>query len=153
MLAHDLKPDFIENHWLFFLNYAKLGEGEKATEKLQEIARLYPKAENYADEISKAFKQSGIKGLFSWLVDVNQNKPIPLAGMAGHPFFIAWWNAILGNKEQTIFWLEKNMESKQRLYVYFNLIATNPDFEFLHDDPRFLKIVDDIGLTSFLNRK
>lgn len=72
--------------------------------------------------------------------------------MNGHPFFIAWWNAILGNQEVSVYWLEKNMESKMRLYVYFNLIATNPDFDILRDDTRFLKIVDKIGLTPYHKR-
>jgi len=45
------------------------------------------------------------------------------------------------------------MESNRRLYAYFNLIATNPDFDILRDDPRFLKIVDEIGLTPYHNRK
>ena len=40
--AHDLNSEYIENNWLFFLNYAKLGEGEKAMSELQTIARTHP---------------------------------------------------------------------------------------------------------------
>lgn len=75
-----LQPDFIENEWLFFLNYAKLGEGEKAVQMLQTIAKRYPGAEHYVDEIREAYNKSGINGLFTWLVDVNKNKPIPVQG-------------------------------------------------------------------------
>ncbi|MCK7542018.1 MAG: hypothetical protein MZV63_69590 [Marinilabiliales bacterium] len=33
----DLNPDFIASKWLLVLNYAKLGEGEKAVKALQQI--------------------------------------------------------------------------------------------------------------------
>ncbi len=151
--ARDLKPDFYENNWLLFLNYAKLGEGEKAAKELQTIAALYPAARGYPDEIWAAYKHSGIKGLFAWLVDINTHRPIPVEGMDGHPFFCAWWNAILGNKEESIYWLTKNMESEKRMYVYLNLIATNPDFDILRDDPHFIVIIDKLGLTRYNTRK
>ncbi len=153
LLACDLKPDFIANEWLFFLNYAKLGEGEKAVQMLQTITKRYPGAERYVDEIREAYNKSGINGLFAWLIDVNKNKPIQVMGMNGHPFYIAWWNAILGNREESVYWLQRNVEHPRPLYHYFNLIATNPDFDILRDDPRFLKIIDEIGLTPYHNRK
>jgi len=153
LLARGLKPDYIENEWLFFLNYAKLGEGEKAAQMLQTITKHYPGAEQYDVDIMEAYNKLGINGLFIWLIDVNINKPIPLQGLNAHPFYIAWWNAILGNKDESIYWLEKNMQEKQKLSHYFNLIATNPDFDILRDDPRFLIIVDKIGLTPYNTRK
>ncbi len=149
VIARDLKPDFIDNTWLFFLNYAKLGEGGKAMKELQAIAASHPGTEQYVDEISAAYNKAGIRGLFSWLIEVNKNKPIPVEGMDGHPFYIAWWNAILGNKEESIYWLQKNMERQHRLYVYFNLIATCPDFDILRDDPRFLTIIEETGLAPY----
>jgi len=151
--AHDLKPDFYENNWLLFLNYAKLGEGEKAAKELQNIARLFPAASDYPDQIWNAWEQSGLTGLFSWLVEVNCYRPIPVEGMDGDPYFCSWWNAILGNHDASLFWLEKTMERKRRLYVYLNLIATNPDFDILRDDPRFNKIIDELGLTRYNTRK
>ena len=120
--------------------------------ELQSIATSYPGASQYSDEIMNAYNKSGIKGLFFWLIDINTHKPIPVEGMNGHPFFVAWWYAILDKKEESISWLEKNMESKMRLYVYFNLIATNPDFDILRSDPRFLAIIGEIGLTPYNKR-
>jgi len=153
LLAQDLKPGFNDNEWLFVLNYTKLGEGEKAVQMLQTIIERFPEATHYKTEIRKAYNESGIDGLYSWMIDVNKNKPLPIQGLNGHPFYIAWWNVILGNKEKAIFWLQENMKQKHRLYVYFNLIATHPDFDILRDDSRFLKIVDEIGLTPYHTRK
>ena len=152
-LAHDYNPYFSSNQWLFVLNYAKLGNGEKMKQQLQSIAKLYSKTDDYSDDIQQAFDKNGIDGLFYWLIDVNKNNPIHVEGMNGHPFFIAWWNAILGNKEEAIYWLEKIKQEKYIPYHYFNLITTNPDFDILRDDPRFLKIVDEIGLASYQNRR
>ncbi len=149
-IAKDLKPHFIENEWLFFLNYAKLGKGEDAASVLQEILKHYPGTDTLVEEVMDVFHQSGIDGLFSLLIDINKNRPIPDQGLSCHPFFLAWWNAILGNKDETIYWLERNVEAQRKLYIYLNLIVNNPDFKFLHKDPRFIRIVDQIGLSSYL---
>jgi TolB-like protein/AraC-like DNA-binding protein len=151
-VAQDLKPGYIITDWLFFLNYAKLGEGEKAVDELKIITRLSAGSDLYDDEITEAYKKSGIKGLFKWLVDININRPVPGLGMSGHPFFTAWWYAILGNKEQSVYWLQKNMEASQKLFFYFNMIATIPDFDILRNDPRFLSIIDQIGLAPYHKR-
>ncbi len=150
-VAGDLNPNFTSNKWLTFLNYAKLGEGEKAMKMLQTISKLRPNAEQYANEISESYNKSGIPGLFDWLIDMNKNKPVQVEGMNGSPFYIAWWNAINGNANEAVYWLERNMESQNRADEYFNLIATNPDFNMLHSDPRFTKIVDNLGLTPYHN--
>jgi hypothetical protein len=138
---------------LLFLNYAKLGDADKATEELQIIAQMNTGADRYTDEISDAAGKSGVEGLFRWLIDININRPVPAAGMSGHPFFIAWWNAILGNREESVYWLERNMEAKNKMFIYFALIATNPDFDILRNDARFLAIIDQIGLKPYHTRK
>ena len=33
--------------------------------------------------------------------------------------------------------------------LYFDLITTNPDFDFLRKDSRFIKILDEFGLSSY----
>jgi TolB-like protein len=152
-MAHDYNPNFSSNHWLFVLNYAKLGEGEKMKQQLQTIAKYYSESDVYTQAIQSAYDKSGIDGLFYWMIETNKNNPIQVEGLNGHPFFIAWWNAILGNEEEAVFWLEKVLDEKRIPYHYFNLIATNPDFKILHENPRFLKVVDEIGLTPYFHPK
>jgi TolB-like protein/AraC-like DNA-binding protein len=153
LIARDLKPGFLENNWLFFLNYAKLGEGEKAMKELQTIAGSSRSKNQYDDEIRDAYNKSGIKGLFSWLIEINIQKPVPIEGMDGYPFFISWWNAILGNKEESINWLMRNTKTNRNSSTYLILIATNPDFDLLRDDPRFQTIIEKIGLAHYNIRK
>ena len=153
LAARDLNPNFIDNNWLFVLHYVKLGEGEKATKELQNIFNKYPSISHYSAEIIEAYNKSGVEGIFTWLIDLNINNPIPFEGLNGHPFYIAWWYAILGNREKSIYWLERNMKAEKIPRHYFNLIANNPDFDILRNDPRFLKIIDEIGLTPYNTRK
>ncbi len=152
-VAYDHNPNFSSNHWLFVLNYSKLGDGEKMKQQLQTIAKNYSKSDVHTKAIQQAYEKEGIEGLFNWMIETNKNNPIKVEGLNGHPFFIAWWNVMLGNKEEAVYWLEKTMQEKRIPYHYFNLIATNPDFDILRDDPRFLKVIDDIGLTPYHNQK
>ncbi|MCY1719053.1 helix-turn-helix domain-containing protein [Prolixibacteraceae bacterium Z1-6] len=152
-LARDFNPNFSSNQWLFVINYAKLGEGEKMKEQLKSIAQRYSGTDGYSAGIEQAYQKAGIDGLFMWLIDVNKNNPILVEGMNGHPFFIAWWNAILGNDVEALYWLEETVAAKRKPYHYFNLICTNPDFEELHNNPRFVKVVDQIGLSPYLKQE
>jgi len=151
--GRDLNPYSIDNDWLFIIHYAKLGDGGNASLELKNIFSRYLGTDQYENEISDAFNKAGINGLFSWLIDLNINKPVYLEGLNGDPFYIAWWYAILGEKEETLHWLGKAHESKSIPYHYFDLITTNPDFDFIRDDPRFLKVLEEFSLAPYNMRK
>lgn len=152
-MARDLKGNYHETDWLFFLNYAQLGESDKAAEELQRLLSRYPGTEPYIAEIKDAAQKSGVPGIFRWLIDLNLHHPINKEGLNGHPFFLSWWYARLGEKEKSIYWLEKNMTASWNWQIYFDLIATNPDFDLLRNDPRFLSIIGQWGLTAYNRRK
>jgi len=147
--ARDLNPDFIDNNWLFVLNYSKLGEGEKMLQELQTIIKRYSGNEQLVNELQDAFALEGIEGIFKWLIEVNKSNPLPVEGMNGHPYYIAWWNALIGNVNESVYWFERTLESDRIPYHYFNLIATNPDFDILRNDNRFLKVIEKAGLASY----
>ncbi len=149
LIGRDLNQYSLDNDWLFVIHFVKLGEGENAARELKNIFNRYLKTNEYENEISDAYKKSGIKGLFTWLIDFNIRKPVPLEGMNGHPFYIAWWYAILGNKNESVSWLKKASESQHIPYHYFDLITTNPDFDFVRDDPGFIKILQEVGLSQY----
>ncbi len=150
--ARDLNPDFIDNSWLFALHYVKLGEGEKAAMVLCDVFKRYASISHLGDELMDAYNKSGTDGIFTWLIDININRPIPVDGLTGHPFFVAWWYAIIGNREESIKWFEKTIEMEYIPRHYFNLIATNPDFDILRGDPRFLAVIEKAGLTPYNTR-
>jgi hypothetical protein len=45
------------------------------------------------------------------------------------------------------------MDTKMKPLQYFNLIANNPDFDILRDDPRFLAVIEKAGLAPYHTRK
>jgi TolB-like protein/AraC-like DNA-binding protein len=147
--ARDLNPDFIENRWLFFLNYAQMGDAENAMEALCEILRLYPETMDQADKVMSYYNRSGITGLFTLLIEINLNTPLGAPGLSGHPFYLGWWYALAGNKEESLKWLLKNLTMPGRLDHYFNLLATNPDYDPYRNDPEFQYIIDELGLTPY----
>jgi TolB-like protein/AraC-like DNA-binding protein/Tfp pilus assembly protein PilF len=151
--AMELKDDWIFTKWLLFINYAKLGDGENAVNAMIDIAASHKAGKNFENDIKEFYKKRGISGLFEWLTEVNIKSPIPVVGLSGDNFFVSWWYAILGNREKSLQFLEKNMESQSRNYTFFNLICTNPDFDILRNDPKFIRIVDEIGLTPYNIRK
>ncbi len=151
-LARELNPNSPDNVWLFILHYARLGEAEKAACELENIFRRSPATSHYADEVEEACRNSGVPGIFRWLIDVNMSKPLPLEGLDGNLFYISWWYAILGDREKSIYWLEKTLEQKYIPMHYFNLITTNPDFDILRDDPRFTTILEETGLAAYNKR-
>ena len=150
--SRDLNPDSSDNNWLFILHYTKLERGMDAVKVIQDIFRQHPETKHFNEEIMKAYIESGTNGVFNWLISLNINNPIPLQGLNGSPYYIAWWYAITGNMEESILWLEKCLESGNIPWHYFNLIAQNPDFDLLRDDPRFLAVIEKAGLAPYHSR-
>ena len=152
LTARDLNPGVVDKNWLFVLHYVRLGEGDKAATALNDLFKRHPSISHLGDEVMEAYRKSGVDGIFTWLIDINVNRPIPVDGLTGHPFFIAWWYAILGDREQSVVWLEKTILEERIPRHYFNLIATNPDFDILRGDSRFQAVVDWAGLAAYNTR-
>ena len=151
--GYDLNPYSSENNWLFFLHYIHLGKGEEAAKIFRDVFRTNPLTEPLAKGIMSAYEEAGITGILDWLIAINMNNPVPLQGLNGNPYYLAWWHALAGHKEESIHWFEKTLEAEKVPKHYFNLIAQNPDFDFLRDDPRFLAVIEKAGLAPYNTRK
>ncbi len=151
-IAIEFNPEYIFNKWLLYLNYFKTGKGEEAAKELQVIMREVSESAVYDQEILDIYKKNGTIGLFKWLIDLNINKPLKTIGLDGDPFLLSWWYAVSGEKEESLFWLEKSMETAKD-FAYSITLATNPDFDILREDPRFLAIIDKLGLTPYNSRQ
>jgi TolB-like protein/AraC-like DNA-binding protein len=146
-MARKLNKDYILNNWLFFLNYLKLGEDLKAVEEIKSILESNPQTITYSNEVLDVYNKSGTEGLIRWIINIRTENPRFVNGL-GLPYFVAWLNAILGDKEQCLYWLNK------KPFAYMShLIVSNPDFDFLRSDPRFLKIIEDHKLTTYHTRQ
>ncbi len=150
--ARDLNPNSSDNIWLFVLLHARLGEAEKAATELQKLLGFFPNGKEYADELTEACDTGGVNGIFRWLAEVNKNKPLPVEGLNGQTFYISWWYAIAGDRQQSIAWLERTLNEKLIPYHYFNLLGNHPDFDLIRGDPRFIKVMEKAGLSAYNNR-
>jgi hypothetical protein len=56
----------------------------------------------------------------------------------------------LNDKENALKWLEKAFKNRSTEIPRINV---NPDFDILRAEPRFLKIIDEMGLTKYHKRK
>ncbi len=141
-LAMDPDSDII--HWNLFLLFISMGEDEetlKEMEKLMEIGgfpgwQVNPKE---MQEFKTVCREKGWRGGLAWnlerMMRRAENERIS-------PFLIALFNTILGRKEAGIQWLEKAYEQRDMLMPYVN---TDPLFDPLRNDPRFLDIIKKMG--------
>lgn len=147
--ARSFNPSFPDNMWLFFLNYVKLNKTIEAKDQLKQIVKHCSGNRIDISEVDSAYYSAGISGVFNWMIEINKNHPIWVEGLNGDYFFLAWWYAILNDADKAIYWLEQNLTYKRPNYHYFNLIIYHPDFEFLHNDPRFYEVVKKLGLQDY----
>jgi TolB-like protein/Tfp pilus assembly protein PilF len=151
--GYNLNSYSSDNIWLFFLHYVHLGKGEEAARIFRDVFLTNSQTKPYADMIMNAYKEDGIPAIFDCLIDINMNNPLPMQGLNGNPYYLAWWHALAGDKEESIHWFERTVEAEKKPLHYFNLIAQNPDFDFLRDDPRFLAVIEKAGLAPYHSRK
>jgi len=57
------------------------------------------------------------------------------------PYSVAYWYAILGEKDKALFWLEKAYEERSGM----NFLQVEPAFDNLRSDPRYADLVRRIG--------
>ena len=129
------------NYWQFFNNYVKMGEDAKAVEMMEKAMSRHSDTviSKSANLVKDIYDNSGFNGLLKWQLQVYlERDPIPL-GMV-----IA--NTRLGRKEEALNWLERYFESNSRDLPRIN---NNPELDNLRSEPRFLAIIEKMGLSDY----
>ena len=135
----ELNPDFSFSYLMFY-NYIKLDEGLKAVEVLQKILP------DEADYIKEAFDKSGIKGLLKCWIELEQKKSEPSYSRLANLY------AMMGEKEKALDCLEKGFESAKGT-TWLPRINTNLNFDNLRSEPRFVALIEKMGLSQYPKRK
>ena len=136
----DLNPEYTQKSYRFFYLFLKLGKNNKAVSALQEVMVNDPSRYKYFEAVMEIYQKSGIDGLLNWLIVLEKDKT------TRNEQEIARLYALLDDKENALLWLEKAMDKK---VPNLPRIAINPDFEILHNEPRFLELIDSMGLTPY----
>jgi TolB-like protein/DNA-binding winged helix-turn-helix (wHTH) protein len=109
-------------------------ESERALQLEGEKDRLVERVE--------AYRRGGSRAVLEWKLDQLKQSAVK---QYVSPISFAEAYAELGRKEETIRYLEKSCEERDPHLVF---LQSNPDFEFVHSDPRYRAIVKKMGLPA-----
>jgi tetratricopeptide (TPR) repeat protein len=135
-----IDSDFINAHSYLYQAYTQKVMYPEAVEeffKLQKLTgdNLYNDPANEG-ALSKAYATDGVRGFWKANLDL-------LPGQRDYAYAKAEYNALLGEKDQALKWLEKSCESRNFDFVFVNV---NPTFAALRNHPRFRSLVTCAGL-------
>jgi hypothetical protein len=92
--------------------------------------------------LRKAYATAGFPGLYRARLDLLLERA---DDSRVQPTDIASLYAALGEKDKAIRWLEKSVEQHEGEVVW---LATQPDYESLRDEPRFVSLLKRVNLTQ-----
>ena len=135
----ELDANFSLAHWGLGNTYDRKGMYKEAIAEWQKA--FLPEGDaRTADLIGKAYSVSGYKGAMqAWLDDLIRQSTHGYVA----PLDIAILHARLGENEHALQWLEKGYQGRDATMVD---IATEPVFDPLRSDPRFIDLLRRVGL-------
>ncbi len=131
----EMDPDFVPANYELFFIYRELDMPDQAVAAFKKVTHIV-KDPRLIDEI---YKRSGLDGILFYLIDWEKQKDNPNYRV------IAEYYAILGQKEKTLYWLEKLLTSK---YWIADIISVRVNRHFLNykADPDFQRIFGKIEM-------
>lgn len=139
----EIYPEYRDLKYYSFHLYGKQGERAKAMEMFREILqRDYP-AVQYDDIVKNELPETEFREIFMWLIEQQKQKP------RVNPYSIAKWHVFVGEKENALTWLEKAFEDRLPGIPRINC---DIDFDIIRNEPRFLALIEKMGLTPYSNR-
>jgi tetratricopeptide (TPR) repeat protein len=141
-----LDPEYGNGHpyWRKFYIYIRQDEQDKAIEELQKAMQmdtLLSKEVNLAKEV---YNKSGIEGILAWLIKSEIQNPSP------NSLKLADWYAMLDQRKEALNWLEKAF--KERIPQVVD-ISIDPIYNNLRSEPRFIELINKMGLSEYAIRE
>jgi len=133
--ALELDPNFRHAHGNLVSIYLAMGKNEQAVEEYEKVATLAGTPPAEIASIRVAFEQGGIKGFLRQMVEQSEKE--------GDGVEVASRYALLGEKDQAMFWLEKAYRQRSPRLEF---LKEDSEFDNLRSDPRFRELVRRIGL-------
>lgn len=66
------------------------------------------------------------------------------------PYLLAVWHILLGKREHSLGYLEEAVENRM---VAIPMINNDPDFDNLRSEPRFQKLIGEMGLSEYAKKE
>ena len=136
----ELDPSFATAHYFLGRTYEAQGKYDQAVAQYAIAGRVSGLPPELVEQSSQVYAKSGWKPYLQTTLDQILNQPTV---RKFPPFVIATYYARLGDKEQTLAWLERGYEERD---FRMTLISVSFEFDNLRSDPRFEQLVQKIGL-------
>jgi eukaryotic-like serine/threonine-protein kinase len=132
----DIDPNYIRSIYEIGASYEQKGLFEKAFEWYSKRAAL----EGGTAEIlalKQAYTTTGVRGYYRKQLDLE------MAKAQQNAYTVAALYALLGDKEQSLEWLQKAVAERSNELVY---LKVTPAFDNMRSDPRFVELMKGVGL-------
>lgn len=140
-LALKLEPKFAAPRWYLARCYWLKGNKKQGVEEWTKAIEA-DGDKDLADKILQILNSSDEKTAIQSLA-IEWEKKIGPTGINDHDLAIL--NAFLGDRQQTLNWLEKSVAAHHPWAAWVN---AEPEFDFIRDEPRFQKILHSLKFTD-----
>lgn len=138
-IRSDAQPNDAGLHYLLSYAYFFKGMEKESEEESEHYLQLAGKKDELSTQI-QAYRRGGLQAVHASEVDRLKRTA---AKQYVSPSDFADAYAVLGRKEETIRYLEESYREHSPHLVF---LQSDPDFDFVHSDPRYRAIVKKMGL-------
>jgi hypothetical protein len=121
--------------------YTYKGMKEESLQEWEEAVLLGDSDRQSVAQIRQAFQKGGEKAVAELRIRRRADPEVRKQYLS--PLQMAHWQAVAGHREAAIHALEDAYQTRVPAMIF---IQTEPDFDFLHNDPRYRAIVQKMGL-------
>jgi len=125
-------------------NYFELNNDSMAVEAIKNSLAADTSTQKLVPVVQKIFTKTSAKGVLMWLAERGKTKKQPDA------FALSKIYCRMCDKQNALMWLETAYINHS---TQIPRITVDPAFDILRSEARFLKIIDDMGLTTYHRRK
>ena len=137
-----MDPNFASAHGQLATTYQEMGKYDLWLQEWRKAATLYNDRETMAiaDKVVEAYAHSGLRA--AMYKDIELRKELSQRRYVD-PCFLAFDYAILGEKDQVFYWLEKAYADKSSLLLPIKVSHVLDPF---HSDTRYIDLLKRMGL-------
>ncbi len=144
-----LENNFHGLNWWFFKNYYRLGNYDLAMNEIKKILAQNPETQKCADSVQIIYEKYGQTGFLDWFIEKEFNfKNEELKRQFEFDVYKVELYAIADRKDDAFSILEQYAKTNSGSDRLLRLI-NNLDYKTLRSDPRFLKLIEKLGLKSY----